>query len=165
MPVFKLAPIDIRANDEKWGASNLKEVVWVEARDEMEARHLVERATLQMQDVKPGKKLNIFSPWLDDVVTLCLADREAAGSLGDGRRQSDKALIRAVTLAKVCTRMTKIPQRLPPTPSTIKRLFAYSGNQCAMPDCSEVSVDPSEPCLARLRTFVPPNREELDPTR
>jgi hypothetical protein len=77
MPVFKLAPIDIRANDEKWGASNLKEVVWAEARDEMEARHLVERATLQMQDVKPGEKLNIFSPWLDDVVTLCLADREA----------------------------------------------------------------------------------------
>jgi hypothetical protein len=64
-------------NDEKWAASNLKEAVWVEARDEMEARNLVEGATLQMQDVKPGKKLNIFSPWLDDVVTSCLIDREA----------------------------------------------------------------------------------------
>jgi hypothetical protein len=77
MPVFKLAPIDIRVNDEKWAASNLKEAVWVEARDEMEARNLVEGATLQMQDVKPGKTLNIFSPWLDDVVTSCLIDREA----------------------------------------------------------------------------------------
>lgn len=30
--------------------------------------------------------------------------------------------------------------RLPPTPTTIKRLFAYSGNYCAMPDCSEMMI-------------------------
>jgi hypothetical protein len=69
MTVFKLAPIAVRTGDEKWAASNLKEAVWVEARDELTARHLVEGATLQMQDVQPGRKLNIFSPWLDDVVT------------------------------------------------------------------------------------------------
>ncbi|MEH2488747.1 hypothetical protein [Bradyrhizobium sp. AZCC 2230] len=48
MSVYRLAPIDIRADDEKWAASNLKEAVWVEAPDEMAARHLVESATLRM---------------------------------------------------------------------------------------------------------------------
>jgi hypothetical protein len=46
--------------------------------------------------------------------------------------------------------MARIPQRLPPTPSTIKRLFAYSGNQCAMPDCIEVLVDPSGTMLGKI---------------
>jgi hypothetical protein len=75
--VFKLAPIDIRSADEKWAASDLKEPVWVEARDELTARHLVEGATLKMIDVQPGRKLNIFSPWLDEVVTSCQRDTEA----------------------------------------------------------------------------------------
>jgi hypothetical protein len=61
VPIFKLAPIDIRANDEKWAASNFKEAVWVEARDDLEARHLIEAATLKMQDFQPGRKL-LFSP-------------------------------------------------------------------------------------------------------
>lgn len=92
MQVYRLAPIDIRANDEKWAASNLKEAVWVEARDEMEARHLVESATLQMVDFKPGRKL-IFSPWLDDVVTSCYPDREAeAPPRGQLRRQAGKLM-------------------------------------------------------------------------
>jgi hypothetical protein len=76
MSVYRLAPIDIRANDEKWAASNLKEAVWVEATDEMAARHLVESGTLKMVDFKPGRPL-IFSPWLDDVVTSCHRDLEA----------------------------------------------------------------------------------------
>ncbi|MDA9396393.1 hypothetical protein WN73_38430 [Bradyrhizobium sp. CCBAU 45394] len=76
MSVYRLAPIDIRANDEKWAASNLKEAVWVEAADEMAARHLVENATLRMVDFRPGRPL-IFSPWLDDVVTSCHRDLEA----------------------------------------------------------------------------------------
>jgi hypothetical protein len=76
MSVYRLAPIDIRANDEKWAASNLKEAVWVEANDEMAARHLVESVTLKMVDFKPGRPL-IFSPWLDDVVTSCHRDPEA----------------------------------------------------------------------------------------
>ncbi|MCW1994806.1 hypothetical protein [Bradyrhizobium diazoefficiens] len=73
MPVYRLAPIDIRVNDEKWAASNLKEAVWVEAADELAARHSVEAATLKMVDFRPGQKL-IFSPWLDDVVTSCQVD-------------------------------------------------------------------------------------------
>ena len=76
MPIFKLSPIDIRAGDAKWAASALKEPVWVEARDDLAARHLVESATLKMIDVKPGHTL-IFSPWLDDVVTSCHPEREA----------------------------------------------------------------------------------------
>lgn len=31
-------------------------------------------------------------------------------------------------------------ERLWPTPSTLKKLFAYSGNQCAMPDCKRTLV-------------------------
>lgn len=76
MPLFKLSPIATRLDDEKWAASNLKEPVWVAARDELAARHLVEGATLQMVSVQPERKLNIFSPWLDDVVTTCQCDAE-----------------------------------------------------------------------------------------
>jgi hypothetical protein len=76
MPVFRLAPIDIRASDEKWQASTLKEPLWVEARDDLAARHLVEAATLTMVDVRPGRRL-LFSPWLDDVVTSCWVDTDA----------------------------------------------------------------------------------------
>jgi hypothetical protein len=47
-------------------------------------------------------------------------------------------------------RMSKKPQRLPPTPSVIKRLFAYSGNQCAMPNCTEQLVDVSGTMLGKI---------------
>jgi hypothetical protein len=40
--------------------------------------------------------------------------------------------------------------RLPPTPSVIKKLFAYTGNQCAMPNCSEALVDPSGTMLGKI---------------
>ena len=46
-------------------------------RDDLAARHLVEAATLTMVDVRPGRRL-LFSPWLDDVVTSCWLDPEAA---------------------------------------------------------------------------------------
>lgn len=46
--------------------------------------------------------------------------------------------------------MVKQPQRLPPTPSVIKKLFAYSGNQCAMPDCAEMLADPSGTLLGKI---------------
>lgn len=75
MTIFRLAPIDIRANDEKWSASTLREVVWVEARDELHARHLVEAATLKMVDRKPGWPV-LFSPWLDQVITSCFPDHD-----------------------------------------------------------------------------------------
>jgi hypothetical protein len=92
MTVFKLAPIDIRASDEKWAASNLKETVWVEARDDLDARHLIETATLKMQDYQPGKTL-LFSPWLDEVVTSCQIDREVeAPSEGHMRTAGGKLI-------------------------------------------------------------------------
>lgn len=77
MPTFKLMPISARLEDEKWAASNLKEAVWVDARDELDARHKVESATLKMVDRKPGSKI-LYSPWLDDVVTTCWPDAETA---------------------------------------------------------------------------------------
>lgn len=40
--------------------------------------------------------------------------------------------------------------RLPPTPSTIKKLFAYTGNQCAMTNCTELLVDPSGTMLGKI---------------
>jgi hypothetical protein len=46
--------------------------------------------------------------------------------------------------------MSKKPQRLPPTPSVIKKLFAYSGNQCAMPNCKETLVDVSGTMLGNI---------------
>jgi hypothetical protein len=47
-------------------------------------------------------------------------------------------------------RMSKRPQRLPPAPSVIKKLFAYSGNQCAMPNCTEKLVDVSGAMLGKI---------------
>jgi hypothetical protein len=74
MPIFRLAPIDIRADDENWAASNLEEGVWVEARDDLDARHQIEAA----EDARlPAWQKLLFSPWLDDVVTSCQIDREA----------------------------------------------------------------------------------------
>jgi hypothetical protein len=46
--------------------------------------------------------------------------------------------------------MSREPQRLPPTPSVIKKLFAYSGNQCAMPNCTETLVDVSGTMLGKI---------------
>lgn len=34
----------------------------------------------------------------------------------------------------------KKSERLPPTPSVLKKLFAYSGNLCAMPDCKNTLI-------------------------
>jgi hypothetical protein len=46
--------------------------------------------------------------------------------------------------------MSKKPQRLPLAPSTIKKLFAYSGNQCAIPNCTETLVDVSGTMLGKI---------------
>ena len=47
--------------------------------------------------------------------------------------------------------MAKKPvERLDPTQSTIKKLFAYSGNQCAIPDCQEQLVDASGAMLGKI---------------
>lgn len=40
--------------------------------------------------------------------------------------------------------------RLSPTTSTIKKLFAYTGNQCAMPNCTELLVDSSGTMLGKI---------------
>ena len=37
-----------------------------------------------------------------------------------------------------------------PKPSTIKKLFAYSGNQCAMPNCKAFLIDESGTVLAKI---------------
>ena len=41
-------------------------------------------------------------------------------------------------------------KRLDPTPSTIKKLFAYSGNQCTIPDCREFLVDETGAMLGKI---------------
>lgn len=41
-------------------------------------------------------------------------------------------------------------QRIGPTPSTVKKLFAYSGNQCAVPNCKEFLVDHSGAMLGKI---------------
>ncbi len=46
--------------------------------------------------------------------------------------------------------MAKKVERLPPTPSVLKKLFAYSGNQCAMPDCGRPLVDKSGTLLGKV---------------
>ncbi|MBH1943478.1 hypothetical protein I5L01_04445 [Erythrobacter sp. YJ-T3-07] len=46
--------------------------------------------------------------------------------------------------------MTKTDGRLPPTPGTIKKLFAWSGNQCAMPDCRNELVDDGGTMLGKI---------------
>lgn len=46
--------------------------------------------------------------------------------------------------------MTKTDERLQPTPSTIKKLFAWSGNQCAMPDCKNELVDDGGTMLGKI---------------
>jgi hypothetical protein len=44
----------------------------------------------------------------------------------------------------------KTVERIDPTPSTVKKLFAYSGNQCAVPDCQEQLVDASGAMLGKV---------------
>ena len=46
--------------------------------------------------------------------------------------------------------MSKKPQRLPLKSSVIKKLFAYSGNQCVMPDCTDTLVDVSGTMLGKI---------------
>lgn len=46
--------------------------------------------------------------------------------------------------------MPKTDERLQPTPSTIKKLFAWSGNQCAMPDCKNELVDDGGTMLGKI---------------
>ncbi|MGY3342026.1 MULTISPECIES: hypothetical protein [unclassified Bradyrhizobium] len=75
MTIFRLSPIDIRSGDEKWSASTIHESVWVEARGDLHARHLVEAATLKMIDVKPGRP-TLFSPWPDRVITSFFPDND-----------------------------------------------------------------------------------------
>jgi hypothetical protein len=41
-------------------------------------------------------------------------------------------------------------ERLPPTPQTLKRLFAYSGNQCARPGCRNYLVDDGGTMLGKV---------------
>lgn len=93
MPVYRLAPIDIRKDDEKGAASSLKEAVWVEARDDLDARNLLETATLKMMDFKPGQQL-ILSPWLDDVVTSCILDQETEAPPEGHMRTADGKLVK-----------------------------------------------------------------------
>ncbi len=45
---------------------------------------------------------------------------------------------------------TEKAERLPPTPAVIKKLFAYSGNQCAIPGCVEPLVDPTGTMLGKI---------------
>ncbi|MDH1271704.1 MULTISPECIES: hypothetical protein [Rhizobium/Agrobacterium group] len=55
--------------------------------------------------------------------------------------------------------MAKKPvERLDPTQSTIKKLFAYSGNQCAIPDCQERLVDASGAMLGKIAISTPPKK-------
>lgn len=46
--------------------------------------------------------------------------------------------------------MPKEKDRLAPTPSTVKKLFAYCGNQCAMPGCEETIVHESGTLLGKI---------------
>lgn len=46
--------------------------------------------------------------------------------------------------------MSKASTRLPPTPSVLKKLFAHSGNRCAMPDCKEELVHASGTLLGKV---------------
>ncbi|WP_271587640.1 hypothetical protein [Bradyrhizobium sp. CCBAU 53415] len=61
MTIFRLSPIDILSGDEKWSASTIQKTAWVEARDDLHARHLVEAATLKMVDAKPGRPNAVFA--------------------------------------------------------------------------------------------------------
>lgn len=42
------------------------------------------------------------------------------------------------------------PERLPVTPSVVKKLFAYSGNSCANPDCKQELVDEGGTMLGKI---------------
>lgn len=46
--------------------------------------------------------------------------------------------------------MSKLPTRLSPTPSVLKRLFAHSGNRCSNPDCKIYLVDEDGVLLAKV---------------
>lgn len=46
--------------------------------------------------------------------------------------------------------MAQTDERLQPTTSTIKKLFAWSGNQCGMPDCKNELVDDGGTMLGKI---------------
>ena len=51
---------------------------------------------------------------------------------------------------KAASATTPSVERLPPTPAVVKKLFAYSGNQCAIPNCPQPLVDPTGTMLGKI---------------
>jgi hypothetical protein len=73
MTIFFLQPKDGDTSHQRWEATFLKEGCWVRAHSEGQARQKVQRATIQMLDVRHGEKI-LNSPWVDGSLTDCVID-------------------------------------------------------------------------------------------
>lgn len=51
---------------------------------------------------------------------------------------------------KVAGKTGEPVERLPPTPSVLKKLFALSGNRCSIPGCAQPLIDPSGTLLGKV---------------
>jgi hypothetical protein len=83
MPVFRLFPVVERLDDPSWAASRFKEVCWIIARDEADARLQLQSIALRMVDVVPGRKF-LYSPWLSVQLTQCTEDGFPPVSMKEG---------------------------------------------------------------------------------
>ena len=59
-------------------------------------------------------------------------------------------MVKSTTKASTQALTKEEVRRLAPTERTLKKLFAYSGNQCAVPDCKNQLVDPSGTLLGKV---------------
>jgi hypothetical protein len=92
MPIFYLEPRGGDTSDRSWEATYLREGCWTEAKTELVAREKVAGATVKIVDVKPGKRMKSYSPWVQPRLTDCTPDTPS----------------RAVPAGKVLTKSGKI---------------------------------------------------------
>jgi hypothetical protein len=73
MPVYRLMPVEGTESSPQWRASSIKpNCLWVQARNEHEARSAVARATA----VSTWQGLQSDPPWYDRTLVACENDRE-----------------------------------------------------------------------------------------
>lgn len=86
MTVYRLEPIENMKNSHHWRASTLAPVtVWVEAKDEKDARQILTLATI-IATHPDGRELPM-APWEDFGIVRCVAD--------DSRKVSKEAILTA----------------------------------------------------------------------
>lgn len=83
MPVFMLRPSDEGENHPKWLSADLRDICWVNAKDEGQARTAVHFATLEHMATMGLNEIP-FTPWVDSHLTICIEDDSRTDVPDDG---------------------------------------------------------------------------------